>query len=92
MKIENWGNAYDVRMEKTKYCNGNLAIRLVCDNGEPYGDLTVNLNKELPDDMAYVDTNNMPNAERFIKENNLGVHQGKYEYSGFCAYPLYRFF
>ena len=97
MKISNWGMEYEVTINKTNYTNGNLAIQLMSydeeyDFWEPYGNLTVNFDEKLPDGYAYVDTNNMPSAERFIKENNLGVHQGKYKYSGFCAYPLYKFF
>ena len=97
MKISNWGCEYEVKAEKTQYMNGNLAIQLMCyddeyDFWEPYGNLTVNFDEKLPDGYAYVDTNNMPNAEQFIKKYNLGVHQGKYKYSGFCAYPLYKFF
>ena len=40
----------------------------------------------------YVDTNNMPSAEKFIRENNLGEFTGEVEYSGFCEYPLYKFY
>ena len=41
---------------------------------------------------AYVDTNNMPNAEDFINENKLGEFAGEYKNSGFCWYPLYKFY
>lgn len=94
MKIKNWGHEYEVKMEKTNYCNnGNLAIKLMCFNSrEPYGSLTVNFDEKLPEDYAYVDVNNIPNAEAFIAENNLGEFAGKYMFSGFCAYPLYKFF
>lgn len=97
MKISNWGHEYEVKLEKVQYRNGNLAIQLMCYDDEynfwePYGNLTVNFDEKLPDGYAYVDTNNMPTAEQFIKEYNLGVHQGKYKHSGFCAYPLYKFF
>ena len=97
MKISNWGHEYEVKVEKTQYMNGNLAIQLMYYDDEygfwePYGNLTVNFDEKLPNGYAYVDTNNMPNADQFIEEYNLGVHQDKYKCSGFCAYPLYKFF
>lgn len=91
MKIKQFGKEYEVTTNRTKYYNGNLAITLTCDNGEPYGTLTVNLGERLFPDTAYVDTNNMPDAERFIKENGLGEFTGKTKDSGYCTYPLYKF-
>lgn len=59
---------------------------------EPYGDITVNLSSlKVPDYCGYVDTNNMPNAEQFIKEHDLGVFTGLTKRSGYCEYPLYMF-
>ena len=92
MKINNYGTEYDVTIVKTRYFDGNFAIALMCsDDYEPYGNLTVNLGERLPENMAYVDTNNMPNAERFIKDNKLGKFTGKTRKSGYCEYPLYEF-
>lgn len=91
MKINNHGKEYNVTIEKTHYLDGNFAISLICGNFEPYGNLTVNLGERLPENMAYVDTNNMPDAERFIKDNDLGTFAGKKKQSGFCEYPLYKF-
>lgn len=83
---------YEVTPIRTEYMNeGNLAISLECEDGEPYGMLTVNLRGKLPEDMAYVDTNNIPDAEKFISENGLGTNTGITMVSGFCIYPLYRF-
>ena len=91
MKITNFGRTYNVLLETTQYYDRNFAIRLVCENGEPYGNLTVNLGEPLPPYTAYVDTNNMPSAEQFIKDNDLGTFTGKYKKSGYCTYPLYKF-
>ena len=92
MLITQYDHTYDVIPKKTKYqYNGNLAIVLWCKDGELYGKLTTNLDGKLPPDMAYVDTNNMPDAERFIKENDLGEDTGLIAKSGYCTYPLYRF-
>ena len=87
--------AYKVFLQIHRYVNNqNLAIQILVDEGhyyEPYGMLTVNLTDTLPEDMAYVDTNNIANAEEFIKEYKLGEPTGKVMRSGFCEYPLYRF-
>lgn len=86
-----WGTTENITMTVRQYDKPqNLAIQLWCDDG-PYATMTVNLGKKLADDMAYVDTNNFPEAESFIKKHRLGKPTGKYGYSGFCAYPLYQF-
>lgn len=75
--------------------NGNMYIGLVSkdEDGylEPYSDLTVNLDRKVPDYCAYVDVNNMPEAEKFISENELGYFTGLVQRSGYCMYPLYSF-
>lgn len=85
---------YEIWLEKQLYHNGNLAIELWCyDFGmpSPYVSLTVNFDEKLPDDYAYVDTNNFPKAEEFIEKHGLGVKTGKYRHSRYCSYPLYKF-
>ena len=85
---------YNVRIERNKYLNDTLAISLISDDGEPFADLTVNLMDSFAfcdDKTAFVDTNNCPWAEEFIKQNNLGTFMNQYGHSGFCRYPLYRF-
>ena len=92
MKVTSWGEEYEVTVEKTKYGNnGNLAIQLWCDDG-PFATLTVNLNKKLKEGYAYVDINNCPWAEEFIEKNHLGEFADDFGFSGFCIYPLYKFF
>ena len=91
-----WTNgSYEVFLKIHRYVNNqNLAIQILVDEGhyyEPYGMLTVNLSETLPEDMAYVDTNNIQNAEELIKEYKLGEPTGKTCRSGFCEYPLYKF-
>ena len=98
MKIKGYSQEYEVEVNKATYINnGNLAITLDCydeefECWEPYGNLTVNLKKKLPSNYGYVDINNIPNAEEFIEENNLGEFTGEYGFSGFCCYPLYKFY
>ena len=79
--------------ETTYTSNNTLAIEII-DNNEPYAVLTVNLPQYSFKDprVQFVDTNNFPNAEEFIKKNNLGEPLGFYGQSGFCTYPLYYFY
>ena len=82
-----------VSIEKKRYVSNNrLAIQLN-EEYEPFAMLTTNIDdgRDLPDGYSYVDTNNCPWAEDFIRENHLGEPTGDYESSGFCTYPLYRF-
>ncbi len=84
---------YPVTLMITTYLNGNLAILLQTkDKGGPdnYATITVNFPDELlPPDQAYLDTNNVPEIEQFIKDNKLGKPKHRHHISGFCAYPLY---
>lgn len=81
----------EVMAYRHEYMNDNLAIRLVTTYGEPWTTLTVNLGVKLPSNYAYVDTNNNPDIEKFIKDNELGEFAGGYMTSGYCRYPLYKF-
>lgn len=85
---------FPVKLEINSYLNNqNLYIRLtdVSEMGpEPYGDITVNLEK-VPAYCGYVDMNNMPELEEFIRDNDLGEFTGLTKRSGFCEYPLYMF-
>lgn len=83
---------YKVFLDTAKYqTNGNLAIEMWT-AVEPFARLTVNLNYgKLPENKAFVDINNCPWAEEFIRENKLGKPTGEIGYSGFCEYPMYEF-
>lgn len=73
--------------------NGTLALMLVYDNDDS-DVITVNLNSRFQSDsMAFLDTNNYPDIEKWIQKNNLGLPMGGVkERSGFCEYPLYTIF
>lgn len=74
--------------------NGRLAIELVDKKTkETFTFLTVNTNEFLSDDkeLAFVDTNNNPWAEKFIEDNKLGVKTDHLIISGFWTYTEYRF-
>ena len=90
MKYNLYGTDYEVTPVVTSYAMGGTAILLVCEDGEPFGSLTVNLGYRLPDGWAFIDTNNLRDAEKFIADNNLGTPTGIEVESGFCSYPQYR--
>lgn len=93
MKLQTEYQTYDnVAIEKGEYPNGNLALVIGdIDLQEEIANLTVNLDGILMPNQAYVDTNNFPEGEQFIKENGLGEPTGIMGQSGFCEYPLYNF-
>ena len=92
-KCETEFGTYDVTIKTSKYLYGdNLAIELTTDTIELFAKLTVNLAEwTLPNDKAFVDTNNCPWAEKFIADNKLGKPTGIKAASGYCVYPQYRF-
>lgn len=91
MEIKLYGKTYKVKPKIDKYTTyKNLCISLVEENGSPFSCLTVNL-IQLPENYAFVDTNNMPSAEEFIKKYELGKSVDQWYTSGFCSYPLYVF-
>ena len=94
-KVNSFGKEYEVSVKPCKYVDGGLAIAMDYLDDEfgcmlPFARLTVNLGRQ-NNGYAYVDTNNCPWAEDFIKENGLGEFTGKICRSGFCEYPLYKF-
>lgn len=87
-----WAGTREVKLDINQYANNHcLYLGLSTVKGEPYGSITVNLEGKVPDYCGYVDTNNMPEIENFIKKYELGEFTGISEKSGFCSYPLYLF-
>ena len=41
--------------------------------------------------MAYVDTNNIPEIDRWLVENGIAEDTGVSPVSGFCSFPLLQF-
>lgn len=95
MKLKLYNKTYDVTPFKSTYLNNKtLAVLLEDSDGYPFATLTVNIeasNTMANHEYAFVDTNNCPWAEEFIKESNLGTPVGFTGFSGFCEYPLYKF-
>jgi hypothetical protein len=75
--------------------NDNLYVGLITNEDgypKPWSDLTVNLSIKCDDDCSYIDVNN--NGTEIIQwlvENNLGIPTGMIEFSGWCAYPEFKF-
>ena len=68
----------------------NLYVGLISE-GEPYADIAVNLEPLTDPYTAFVDTNNLPNIDKFLTDNHIAEYLGPIQTSGYCAYPLYRF-
>lgn len=82
------------KFKRTTYATeGNLAVMALYDEyGYPELDaVTVNLGVKLPENQAYIDINNAPNAIKEIEEAGIGTFAGKRLQSGFVTYPLYEF-
>ena len=87
-------NGTKVYLQKEQYRNnGTLAVLMFKEDGELYGNVTVNLNHPLQsDDMAFLDENNLPGIGKWLKKKKLGIDMGVKAASGFCTYPLYMLF
>lgn len=90
-----YGGDSKIQLEIQQYANnGRLAISMTTNEDEfpePYGSLTVNIDAAAPDYCAYLDINNLSNAEKFVTENGLGEFTGITARSGYCEFPLYMF-
>ena len=71
---------------------GTLAVLMNYIDGEmecDYDVISVNLCSGLQDEQtAYVDTNNIPEIDRWLEENGIAEDTGVRTVSGFCTYPL----
>lgn len=91
-EIELYGQTWKLELRKGKYMtNDDLAIEAFSENGESFTTLTVNLGWPLPDNYAFIDTNNNDWAEKFLKKNKIAEDTGKRCSSGYCTFPLFVF-
>ena len=83
-----------IYLKKEQYRQNNtLAVLIYQEDGELYGDLTVNLGSPFQSDcLAFLDENNLPGIGQWIEGQGLGINMGVWEQSGFCRYPLYLLF
>lgn len=90
-----FGTIEEVRIEISSYqINGGIYIGLTSLGGEfeePYGDVTVNLGGDAIEYCGHLDTNHLPELEKFITENGIGEFTGFTKRSGFHEYPYYVF-
>ena len=84
-------NGIKVYLQKEQYRNnGTLAVLMFKEDGELYGNVTVNLNHPLQsEDMAFLDENNLPGIGKWLKKKKLGIEMGAKASPEFCTYPLY---
>lgn len=97
-----YGTEYVLAFKEGRYIKGDgLAVEVWCAppnpetppsemEWEPYGVLTVNLGATMPEGLAYLDSNNLPDLVEFAigKEWATKVGSGR---SGYCEYPLVQF-
>lgn len=97
LNLNAWGESHSLGIYLDNYAdNDNLYVGLICcneeDYGEPWSDLTVNLDTKLAPNRAYIDTNNNGNEIiNWLISNKLGKPTGRYGASGFCVYPEFEF-
>lgn len=83
-------NGYKIdKIELNNYMSSDNTAIILYSEGEMFAVITTNLGLMLPINMAYLDTNNCPWVEDFMKKYNFGESTGIYGNSGFCEYPLY---
>lgn len=96
MQHEAWGNSYNLCFEVSSYMYGGGLAMQIYDRTEgdlePFTTLTINIDARCSGpDCAFIDTNNFGTAEALINEYKLGKPTGRIGFSGYCAYPEYRF-
>lgn len=100
LTYKSYDTEYKIKLQITEYQDGQFALNALCWDDElnfwdNFGTITVNLNytnnDPAPENCAYVDTNNMPDIEDWLKENKIAEYTGKKKVSGYCTYPLYKF-
>lgn len=90
-----FGETWRVLATANRYAaNKTLAVSLTTEEGEPFAVITVNITAsdfKADDHTAFLDVNNCPWAEEFLRKTGLGKPTGILGHSGYCTYPLYTF-
>ena len=87
-----FGVTYELSFKTAEYFNGTTCLQAICEDGEPYARVSVNLNESVLCDKRefYVDVNNCGElVDAMIAEGYL-EDMGDVARSGFCTYPLVR--
>ena len=73
MEFSHYGKKYEGKLEFSRYKNGNLAVQLNLDDGEPYATLSVNTGLALPDNefVAKTYSENEGLVEQFIESGHF---------------------
>ena len=90
------GEGYDAHLvlHTANYRDNDTLAVFATEDDDDFATLTVNLpesNLFCDEKTAFIDTNNCPWAEQFLKENKIAKPTGHYGHSGWCSYPLYEF-
>lgn len=96
LNLLKYGKNHPLTFGITSYLSDNsLAITMTTwEEGyaEPWDSLTVNLEVDLEDNCAFIDTNNNGgDIIDWLIKNNLGELTGRVKKSGFCSYPEFKF-
>ena len=96
--IDSYGDVIRVSAHLDMYRdNDNLFVGLTCydedlEAEDSYCSLTVNVDK-LPYLHSAIDTTyNGEGKLKFLKDKGFGEPTGQYVHSGFCSYPVFRFY
>lgn len=96
MKYISYGREYDVRFKINHYASNNSIYVGMdyydseCNSWLPFANITTNIGTVFHD-YNYVDTNNLPEIDKWLEENNFAKCTGLSVPSGFCEYPLMKF-
>jgi hypothetical protein len=73
MEFSHYGKKYEGKLEFSRYQNGNLAVQLKLDDGEPYATLSVNTGLALADNefVAKTYSENEGLVEQFIESGHF---------------------
>ena len=73
MEFSHYGKKYEGKLEFSRYKNGNLAVQLKLDDGEPYATLSVNTGLALADNefVAKTYSENEGLVEQFIESGHF---------------------
>ena len=90
---DRFGEKMELEIDARRDKYGRLDIRAWCDDG-PYCDITVCFDESalLPEDVAYIDTNNEPGLYNWLQE--IGVAKPTFippHSGGWHTYPAFKF-
>ncbi len=79
-----------LELEFVEYIMGGSGIVAYTEDGDIYGNLTTNVGPQNRGYWLTIDTNNYPNMDKTLLENNILDELITEVQSGFCMYPVYQ--